>query len=1010
MRHPSLPRFLLCCAFAFLAGPERVGADEAISYSRQIAPILQRNCVACHREKQSEGGLSLESKKAMRTGRDSGDLLVAGSPDESLLYLRAADDDAPMPPEGNTVGAKRLTQSEMELVRNWILQGAEIDADGAAAMFDWQPIPESVRSSFAIASSPDNRFLAIGRANRVELLHPETGDTQLRLTDDALDQSGVADVDVIQAIGVSPLGDRIATGGFRTVRIWEPEPADVATPKAFAGAFGPAAVNPDRTQVALANPIGDVAVWDPDGDEARLLISGHGSVADINWEHAETIAVGLESGDIHVFSSSDGSSDAELKLDHPIDRIARSSDGRFMAVLGVRGQVRLFDQHTSQTLKAVDSLSDVSVIGFIAPTTLVAGTDSGEVLLVDPASDQLVHRFDHGVAVTCLAANQAGSVLATGGQDGQAKLWNTADATLIQTLRGDAKSDLLIASLGKDVQRETSWLESLKKKTESLNKLLEKEESALAKVKETREKALGELNEETKQRDQIASQIKQTRTEITAAKLTVQTSSRAISENEKLITQNQKRIETTKAALEPLEKQAASAMNEVQVAKAKVEEAMRLLASAEKSATQVGSKVAEKKAELEATERRRSEAAEKIDAAKTTKAESIKQLEGEEAKLKKQQEQLAATEKGVQAKQAELDKRDQALATAKTTRDRAATNLPKHDNKIRARDNRFVHLKRELQSLNEEVASSTAIAAMTFDDADERMVIVDQDGTVRTFNVANGKPLDRFEATRWPEITSSTTAASIGEGRIVINHRGGPATVMPTKRRWMLKRTIGGLDSDLIADRVTALDFASDGQTLAIGSGTPSRNGQVLLAAAGSGAVMRRFDEVHSDTVLCLRFSPDDRTICSASADKTIRLLDVDSGQVIRALDGHTHHVLSVAWKHDGRMIASGSADGTIKTWEVETGQQKRTIGGFPDEVTSLEFLGDSTQVVSSCADGQIRIHETGNGQQLRAASASGDFLFTVGVSPDGSQIFAAGQQGTVHVWQSGDLKAVASW
>lgn len=949
IRHSSLPKLLLCGFFLFLAGPEPTGADEVIRYSRTIAPILKRNCVACHREKQSEGGLSLESKQAMRVGGDSGDLLVAGYPDESLLYLRAGDDDAPMPPEGNTVGAKRLTQSEMELVREWIAQGAKIDADGEAVMADWQPIPESVRSSFAIASSADHRFLAIGRANRVELLHPETGDVEQRLTDDTLDQSGVADVDFIQAIAVSPSGDRIATGGFRTVRIWEPQPIDLATPKAFAGGFGPAAVNPDRTEVALANPIGDVAVWDPDGDEARLVITSHGPVADINWEHAETIAVGLESGDIRVVSASDGSIVDKLRLDHPIDRVARSRDGRFMAVLDVQGQVRLFDQHTPKTLQTLDSITAASAVGFVSSMTLAAGTDSGEVILVDPISDQTVHRLQHGAPVTSLAAHPSGSVLASGGQNGQAKLWNTTNASLVQTLRGDAKSRLRIASLDKDVQRETSWRESLKKETESLHKRLETEEAALAKVNEAREKALGALNEKIKERDQIAAQNKQSKEVVATAKSKVQTSSLAIAENEKKLSQTQESGETA-------------------------------------------------------------EAAEKVDAAKAARAESMKRLEAEQAKLEKLQEQLAATEMEVQAKKAELDKRDQALATAKTTRNRAAATLPKHDDEIRVRDNRLAHLKHQLNRLNEDLASSTAVVAMTFDDADQRMVVVDQDGTVRTFDLANGKPLDRFEATRWPEITSPTSAELVAEGRVIVSHRGGPATVIPTKQRWMLKRTIGGLHSDLIADRVTALDFASDGQTLAIGSGTPSRDGQVLLAAPGSGAVMRRFDEVHSDTVLSLRFSPDDRTICSASADKTIRLLDVDNGQVIRALDGHTHHVLSVAWKRDGRMIASGGADGTIKIWEVETGQQTRTIGGFPDEVTSVEFLEDATQLVSSCADGQIRIHETGNGQQLRAATASDDFLFTAGVSHDGSHVFASGQLGTLHMWTTADLKAVANW
>jgi hypothetical protein len=73
----------------------------------------------------------------------------------------------------------------------------------------------------------------------------------------------------------------------------------------------------------------------------------------------------------------------------------------------------------------------------------------------------------------------------------------------------------------------------------------------------------------------------------------------------------------------------------------------------------------------------------------------------------------------------------------------------------------------------------------------------------------------------------------------------------------------------------------------------------------------------HAHTVSSVRFSPDGKTLASASFDNTIRLWEVATGNPIATLEGHGSTVNSVSFSPDGKTLASGSLDKTIRLWEV---------------------------------------------------------------------------------------------
>ncbi|MGA2292470.1 WD40 repeat domain-containing protein, partial [Bradyrhizobium sp.] len=63
--------------------------------------------------------------------------------------------------------------------------------------------------------------------------------------------------------------------------------------------------------------------------------------------------------------------------------------------------------------------------------------------------------------------------------------------------------------------------------------------------------------------------------------------------------------------------------------------------------------------------------------------------------------------------------------------------------------------------------------------------------------------------------------------------------------------------------------------------------------------------------------SPDGARIVTASADRTARVWDPASGEMLRELKGHGSDVTSAAFSPDGARIVTASRDGTARVWDV---------------------------------------------------------------------------------------------
>jgi WD40 repeat protein len=95
-------------------------------------------------------------------------------------------------------------------------------------------------------------------------------------------------------------------------------------------------------------------------------------------------------------------------------------------------------------------------------------------------------------------------------------------------------------------------------------------------------------------------------------------------------------------------------------------------------------------------------------------------------------------------------------------------------------------------------------------------------------------------------------------------------------------------------------------------------------------------------------WSPDGKSLASASLDHTVRLWEAATGQQRAVLQGHTAWVRSVSWSPDGKSLASASADRTVRLWEAATGREGAVLRGHTGYVCSVSWSPDSNPARAS--------------------------------------------------------------
>ena len=123
--------------------------------------------------------------------------------------------------------------------------------------------------------------------------------------------------------------------------------------------------------------------------------------------------------------------------------------------------------------------------------------------------------------------------------------------------------------------------------------------------------------------------------------------------------------------------------------------------------------------------------------------------------------------------------------------------------------------------------------------------------------------------------------------------------------------------------RLWSIDWGTHGDASAEDVETLEAN--VVRASAG-----------HTDAVEAVAISPDMKWIASGSRDRTVRLWDRASGEMIRVMKGHTSHIQDVLFHPDGMHLVTIGDDGVAGVWNVDRLTRRKRPGRY------LAFADDS--------------------------------------------------------------------
>lgn len=207
--------------------------------------------------------------------------------------------------------------------------------------------------------------------------------------------------------------------------------------------------------------------------------------------------------------------------------------------------------------------------------------------------------------------------------------------------------------------------------------------------------------------------------------------------------------------------------------------------------------------------------------------------------------------------------------------------------------------------------------------------------------------------------------------------------------------------------RSQRLAFSPDSGTLATATGT-----EVSLWAIPAGDQIQELS-LHSRDVTDVAFSPDGRYLSTTSVDRSLRVWDAQTGELIRRF-GHFGQATSTAFSPNSELVAVSTTVGTV-VWRVADGGREHILYVGSIYADALAFHPDGSTLVGAMQDRRIWLWRLRDGGEAVALIGHTAPVTDLAFTPKGDMLVSASEDGSVRLWHGrtgasgGRLPGVAS-
>jgi WD40 repeat protein len=148
------------------------------------------------------------------------------------------------------------------------------------------------------------------------------------------------------------------------------------------------------------------------------------------------------------------------------------------------------------------------------------------------------------------------------------------------------------------------------------------------------------------------------------------------------------------------------------------------------------------------------------------------------------------------------------------------------------------------------------------------------------------------------------------------------------------------------------------------------------------------------------------QVLASCGDDDVVRVWNLTNGSLIHTLSGHLRDVTAVAIGQKGFLLASASEDRTIKIWTLDRGNLVKTLAGSASMIKTVALFDNDQRLVSGGMDNKVRLWNLQTGELIKILSGHLNTVNEVAVSPDEQLIASASKDRTIRLWNiaTGDL------